>query len=160
MEEGQERDSSSDEERHIIEDEDMEDSPTDTPELWMAERNEDDTKFVRVFGDTIPTKNRAQAESELSNCRLFKRGKSFSKIWSGLVWRHRLRQSQTSTCEMQCVMRFGRGIQSRFPMASSFTTTTSGWLEYIVAVLTWYGVGAVHVSGTTSDTGPDCKKGF
>jgi hypothetical protein len=31
MEEGQERDSSSDEERVLIEDEDMEDSPTDTP---------------------------------------------------------------------------------------------------------------------------------
>ena len=66
MEEGQERDSSSDEERHIIEDEDMEDSPTDTPEFWMPKRNEDDTKFVRAFGDAIPTKNRAQAESELS----------------------------------------------------------------------------------------------
>ena len=66
MEEGQERDSSSDEERHIIEDEDMEDSPTDTPEVWMPERNEDDTKFVRVFGDVIPTKNRAESSSELS----------------------------------------------------------------------------------------------
>ena len=30
-------------------DEDMEDSPTDTPELWMSERNEDDTKFGRDF---------------------------------------------------------------------------------------------------------------
>jgi hypothetical protein len=35
MEEGQERDSSSDETRVIIEDEDMEDSPTDTPDFWM-----------------------------------------------------------------------------------------------------------------------------
>ncbi len=51
MEEGQERDSSSDEERHIIEDEDMEDSPTDTPDLWIPERNEKNTKFVRDFGD-------------------------------------------------------------------------------------------------------------
>jgi hypothetical protein len=65
MEEGQERDSSSDEERVIIEDEDMEDSPTDTPELWMPERNEDDTKFVRDFGDSIPTKKHAQTASEL-----------------------------------------------------------------------------------------------
>ena len=56
MEEGQERDSSSDEARVIIEDEDMEDSPTDTPELWMPERNEDDTKFVRGQGHAIPTK--------------------------------------------------------------------------------------------------------
>jgi hypothetical protein len=48
MEEAQKRDSSSDEERVIIEDEDVEDSPTDTPELWMSERNEDDTKFVRA----------------------------------------------------------------------------------------------------------------
>jgi hypothetical protein len=28
------------------------------------------------------------------------------------------------------------------------------------AVLTWYGIGAAHVSGATSDTGPDCKKAF
>ena len=56
MEKGQERDSSSDEERVLIEDEDMEDSPTDTPEFWMPERNEEDTKFVREFGDGIPTK--------------------------------------------------------------------------------------------------------
>jgi hypothetical protein len=42
MEEGQKRDSSSDEERDIIEDEDMEDSPTDTPEFWMSERNDGD----------------------------------------------------------------------------------------------------------------------
>ena len=56
MEEDQERDSSSDEERHIIEDEDMEDSPTDTPELWMPDRNDEDTKFVRENRDPIPTK--------------------------------------------------------------------------------------------------------
>ncbi len=43
MEEGQERDSSSDEQRHIIDDDDMEDSPTDSPDLWMSERNEEDT---------------------------------------------------------------------------------------------------------------------
>ncbi len=67
MEEGEERDSSSDEERVLIEDEDMEDSPTDTPGLWMPERNEDDTKFVRVFGDAIPNKKHAQAPSELSD---------------------------------------------------------------------------------------------
>ena len=37
----------------------------------------------------------------------------------------------------------------------------SAWLlEYIVAVLTWYGIGAAHVSGATSDDGPDCKKAF
>jgi len=34
VEEDQERDSSSDEEGQIIENEDMEDSPPDTPELW------------------------------------------------------------------------------------------------------------------------------
>ena len=39
--------------------------------------------------------------------------------------------------------------------------TASEWLlEYIVAVLTWYGIGAAHVSGATSDAGPDCKKAF
>jgi hypothetical protein len=48
MEEGQERDSSPDEQRHIIDDDDIEDSPTDTPDLWISERNEEDTMFVRV----------------------------------------------------------------------------------------------------------------
>jgi hypothetical protein len=33
-------------------------------------------------------------------------------------------------------------------------------LEYIVAVLKWYGIGAAHVSGARSDAGPDCKKAF
>ena len=56
MEQGQERDSSSDEERQIIEDEDMEDSPTDIPELWMPDRDETDQKFVRDKRDAIPTK--------------------------------------------------------------------------------------------------------
>jgi len=56
MEEGQERDSSPDEIRHIIDDDDMEDSPTDTPELWIPERNEEDTKFERVSTDATPTK--------------------------------------------------------------------------------------------------------
>jgi len=56
MEEGQDRDSSPDDIRHIIEDDDMEDSPTDTPELWMSERNEEDTKFERELEDDLPTK--------------------------------------------------------------------------------------------------------
>ena len=51
MEEDQERDSSSDEERPIIQDEDMEDSATDIPELWIPDRNDEDTKFVRGQGD-------------------------------------------------------------------------------------------------------------
>ena len=56
MEEYQERDSSFDEERQIIEDDDMEDSPTDTTDLWIPDRNDEDTKFVRVKRDAIPTK--------------------------------------------------------------------------------------------------------
>jgi hypothetical protein len=44
----------------------MEDSPTGTQDLWMSERNEEDTKFVRVTGDTIPTKGHPQVVSELS----------------------------------------------------------------------------------------------
>ena len=59
--------------------------------------------------------------------RLFRRGKKFSKICSGGVWRHRLPQSQTSTCESQCARRFGTGMQSPFQMSSSDTTSTSGW---------------------------------
>jgi hypothetical protein len=65
MEKSQERDSSSDEERHIIVDEDMEDSPADTPEFWMSDRDEEDKKFVRGKGDAIPTKKRPQTESQL-----------------------------------------------------------------------------------------------
>jgi hypothetical protein len=56
MEEDQERDSPSDEEREIIQDEDMEDSATDIIELWIPDRNDEDTKFVRGQGHTIPTK--------------------------------------------------------------------------------------------------------
>ena len=66
MEEDQERGSSSDEERQIIEDEDMQDSPTDIPELWMPDRNNEDTKFVRGKGDAIPTKKCPQTASEVS----------------------------------------------------------------------------------------------
>jgi hypothetical protein len=54
MEEGQGRDSSPDEGRHIIHDDDMEDSPTDSPDLWMPERNEEDTMFERTLRDVIP----------------------------------------------------------------------------------------------------------
>ena len=46
----------SDEERQTIDDDDMEDSPTDTSELWIPDRNDEDTKFVRVKRDAIPTK--------------------------------------------------------------------------------------------------------
>jgi hypothetical protein len=66
MDEDQERDSSSDEEGQIIEDEDMEDSPTDTPEPWIPDRNDTDTQFVRAKGDSIPNKKRPQVSSELS----------------------------------------------------------------------------------------------
>jgi hypothetical protein len=65
MEEGQERDSSSDEQLHIIDDDDMEDSPTDSPDLWMSERNEEDTMFERALRDAIPTKKHPQVVSEL-----------------------------------------------------------------------------------------------
>jgi len=66
MEEVQERDSPSDEEREIIEDEDMEDSATDIPELWIPDRNDEDTKFVRGQGHAIPTKKCPQVASEVS----------------------------------------------------------------------------------------------
>ena len=66
MEGGQERDSSPDEQRHIIDDDDMEDSPTDSPDLWMPERNEEDTMFERALRDVIPTKRNPEAVSELS----------------------------------------------------------------------------------------------
>ena len=61
MEEGQQRDSSSDEERQNNDHDDLEDSPTDTVELWMPDRNEEDTKFVRGKRDVIPTKKYPKA---------------------------------------------------------------------------------------------------
>ena len=66
MEEGQGRDSSPDEERHIIHDDDMEDSPTDSPDLKIPERNEEDTMFERSLTDPIPTKKHPETVSELS----------------------------------------------------------------------------------------------
>ena len=66
MEGGQERDSSPDEQRHIIDDDDMEASPTDSADLWLPERNEEDTMFVRALKDVIPTKKRPQSVSELA----------------------------------------------------------------------------------------------
>ncbi len=58
---GQERDSSPDEQRHIIDDDDMEASPTDSADLWLPKRNEEDTMFVRALKDAIPTKKRPQS---------------------------------------------------------------------------------------------------
>ena len=67
MEERQERDSSPVEQGHVIDDdEDNEDSPTDTPDLWIPERNEEDTKFVRASGETIPTKKHPKTVLEQS----------------------------------------------------------------------------------------------
>ena len=54
----------------------MEDSPTDTPELWMPDGDEEDKKFVRAKGDAIPTKKLPKTVSQLSivqeRKRLFK----------------------------------------------------------------------------------------
>ena len=61
----------------------MEDSPTDTPEIWMSERNEEDTKFEREVTDPIPRRN---TRSQFRNSRLFNRGKRLSKIWSGVMY--------------------------------------------------------------------------
>ena len=44
----------------------MEDSPTDSPDLWMPERNEEDTMFERSLRDVIPTKKHPESVSELS----------------------------------------------------------------------------------------------
>jgi hypothetical protein len=80
MEECQEGDSSSDEERQTIDDDDMEDSPTDSPDLWMPERNDDDTIFERALTDAIPTKKHPQAVSELSIVQQRKKQKGFRPI--------------------------------------------------------------------------------
>ena len=81
MEEGQERDTSPDDQGHIIDDDDNEDSPTNTPDVWMTERNEKDTKFVRVLTDAIP--NKKHQWRQCRNSRLFKRGKIFQRTGEG-----------------------------------------------------------------------------
>ncbi len=57
MEEGQERDTSSDDQGHIIDDDDNEDSPTDTPHLWIPDRNEEDTMFESASEDHSSKEN-------------------------------------------------------------------------------------------------------
>ncbi len=44
----------------------MEDSPPDTPELWMPDKNDDTANFVRGKRDDIPTKKYPQTASEVS----------------------------------------------------------------------------------------------
>ena len=68
MQEGQERDASAVEEAHVIHDDDDDDenSVADTPDLWMPERNEEDTKFVRGSGESIPTKKHPQTVTKSS----------------------------------------------------------------------------------------------
>ena len=79
MEEGQERDSSSGEQRHSIDDDDMEDSRTDSQDIWKPERNEGDTMFERGLGDVIPTR------STRRQCRNFRlqRKKVFKDLVKG-----------------------------------------------------------------------------
>jgi hypothetical protein len=78
MEEGPERDSSSGE-RHSIDDDDMEDSLTDSQDIWNPERNEADTMFERALGDDIPTRNTRR------QCRNFRlqRKKFFKDLVKG-----------------------------------------------------------------------------
>ena len=81
MQEGQERDASAVEEAHVIDDDDDdENSAADNPDLWMPERNEKDTKFVRPSTDAIPTKKHPQPASELSCATA---GKAIQRIGEG-----------------------------------------------------------------------------
>ena len=93
MEEYQERDSSSDEERQTIDDDDMEDSPTDTTELWMSDRNDEDTKFVRAKTDAIPTKKYPESSSEVSIVQESLRKRIFKDMLRGGM------ETQTSSVE-------------------------------------------------------------
>ena len=82
MDEGQERVDSSVEQGHVIDDDDDdEDSVTDTPDLWIPEKNEEDTKFVRPSTDAIPTKKYPHPESELSIVQ--QRKKLFKELVKG-----------------------------------------------------------------------------
>ena len=81
-EDEEERDFSSDETAKIIEDDDMGDSPPDTPELWMPDRNDEDTNFVRGKRDAIPTKKYPQVASEVTvDCS--REEKSFQRYGQG-----------------------------------------------------------------------------
>jgi hypothetical protein len=79
-----ERDTSPDEKGHIIDDDDNEDSPTDAPDLWMPERNEKDTVFVRATADAIPTQKHPNIYFSLRTLR--EKRKKYSKktcFWQG-----------------------------------------------------------------------------
>jgi hypothetical protein len=91
-----------------------------------------DTRQKRRRHQVCERKGRCYSDQEIPTASIWSvdgsgEEKVFRRIFSGGVWRHRLPQSQTSTCETQCVRRFGTGIQSPFQMASSDTTSTSGW---------------------------------
>ena len=58
----------------------MEDSATDIPELWIPDRNDEDTKFVRGQGDAIPTKKCPQAALILKNIKLLKKKKNWINL--------------------------------------------------------------------------------
>ena len=69
----------------MIEDDEFEDSPTDTPDLRMSERNEDDTMFQRVLVDPIPTKKHPQSVSgQLINQSVEKVFQRTGDGWYGL----------------------------------------------------------------------------
>ena len=61
MEGGQERGPSPDEVEEIFDDDENDESPTDAPDVWLPERNEEDTMFERVSKDDIPTKRNPQS---------------------------------------------------------------------------------------------------
>ena len=48
MEEEQERGPSPDEVEEIFDDDENDESPTDAPDVWLPERNEEDTMFERA----------------------------------------------------------------------------------------------------------------
>jgi hypothetical protein len=153
MEEYQKRDSSSDEERQTIDDNDMEDSPTDTTELWMPDRNDEDTKFVRAKGDAIPTKKYPQVASEVCDCS--GEEKAFQRYAQGVRGGM---ETQTSSVadeylrDVVCEAIWNRNTVT-FPMTSSDTASTSGWqlpipmytYVYVVCIYIYIQISYMHI---------------
>ncbi len=124
MEEGQERESSPDEQTQISDDDENDGSPTDTPDLWMTVRNEKDTMFEKSLSDDIPTKKHPQTVV----------GQGIVQYWKNLFKELVKRHGHTDfvshrqvTCEIQCVIRLGKRIQLLFQMTISGKETRSGW---------------------------------
>ena len=68
MEEGQEWDTSPDEQGHMIDDDENEESPTNAPDLWMSDINEEDTHVSENIGGSYPDQEASVVSVGTGDC--------------------------------------------------------------------------------------------